>query len=121
MFTSQNYIYLDNASTTKVDDEVIREIIPYLSELYGNSSSAHSLGVEINKKIVRARENVAKLLNSEPKEITFTSGATEEINTILKGLVISNRTKRMQIITVKTEHSAVLDTCKYLVVSYSQF
>ncbi|WP_379968430.1 cysteine desulfurase family protein [Epilithonimonas sp. UC225_85] len=114
MSTSQNYIYLDNASTTKVDDEVIREIIPYLSELYGNSSSAHSLGVEINKKIVKARGNVAKLFNSEPKEITFTSGATEAINTTLKGIVTSNRTKRIQIITVKTEHSAVLDTCKYL-------
>ncbi|MFA7444949.1 MAG: cysteine desulfurase family protein [Flavobacteriaceae bacterium] len=114
MIMPQNYIYLDNASTTKVDDEVVKEIIPFMSEFYGNSSSSHSLGIKINKKIVSARENVAKLLNAESKEIIFTSGATESINTILKGVVSSNKTKRSQIITITTEHSAVLDTCKYL-------
>src|SRR5690554_2440426 len=99
MIMPQNYIYLDNASTTKVDDEVVKEIIPFLSEFYGNSSSSHSLGIKINKKIVSARENVAKLLNAESKEIIFTSGATESINTILKGVVSSNKIKRSQIIT----------------------
>lgn len=114
MLTSPNYIYLDNASTTKVDGEVIKEMVPYMSELYGNASSTHSLGIYINKKIAVARHNVARLFNAESKEIIFTSGATEAINTILKGLVASNRSNRMEIITVKTEHSAMLDTCKYL-------
>lgn len=85
-----------------------------MSEFYGNSSSSHTLGIQTNKNITIARHNVAKLFNAEPKEIIFTSGATEAINTIFKGLVASNRTKRSQIITVTTEHSAVLDTCKYL-------
>jgi len=114
MVNLPKYIYLDNASTTKVDDEVVKEIIPFMSEFYGNSSSSHSLGTKINKKIVSARENVAKLLNAESKEIIFTSGATESINTILKGIVSFDKSKRSQIITVTTEHSAVLDTCKYL-------
>lgn len=114
MLTAPNFIYLDNASTTRVDDEVIKEMIPYMSEFYGNSSSTHSLGMHINKKIAAARHNVARLFNAESKEIVFTSGATEAINTILKGLVTSSRSNRMEIITVKTEHSAVLDTCKYL-------
>ncbi len=109
-----NYIYLDNASTTKVDEEVLGEILPYMSDLYGNPSSTHSLGVKINNQIKLAREKVASLINADSENIVFTSGATESINTILKGLISSNRTKRNQIITVSTEHSAVLDTCKYL-------
>lgn len=111
---SQPYIFLDNASTTKVDERVIDEMLPYMINLYGNSSSSHSMGNEINNQVKNAREKVANLLNAEAKEIFFTSGATESINTILKGLVTNNQTKKNQIITVKTEHSAVLDTCKYL-------
>lgn len=111
---SQPYIFLDNASTTKIDERVIDEMLPYMINLYGNSSSSHSMGNEINNQVKNAREKVANLLNAEAKEIFFTSGATESINTILKGLVTNNQTKKNQIITVKTEHSAVLDTCKYL-------
>jgi len=111
---SQPYIFLDNASITKVDERVIDEMLPYMINLYCNSSSSHSMGNEINNQVKNAREKVANILNAEAKEIFFTSGATESINTILKGLVTNNQTKKNQIITVKTEHSAVLDTCKYL-------
>lgn len=110
----EDYIYLDNASTTKVDDNVLKEMIPYMSDLYGNSSSSHSMGVKINKQVKLAREKVADLINSAPSDIVFTSGATESINTILKGVALSNKSDRNQIITLSTEHSAVLDTCKYL-------
>lgn len=108
------YIYLDNASTTKVDDRVIEEILPFMTEFYGNSSSVHSLGVEVNKRIISARNKVSKLLNCDSNEIIFTTGATESINAILKGVTSNNSSKRFQIITVNTEHSAVLSTCRYL-------
>ncbi|KAA0126800.1 cysteine desulfurase [Chryseobacterium sp. SN22] len=109
------YVYLDNASTTKIDSQVLKEMIPFMSDLYANSSSSHLMGVKVKKEIVHARECVANLLNSEPKEIYFTSGATEAINTILKGVTSSaDKSVRSQIITVATEHSAVLNTCKHL-------
>jgi len=115
MSISKNYIYLDNASTTKIDDHVLNAIIPFMSELYANYSSSHLMGVKVKKEIVQAREYVANLLNAEPKEIFFTSGATESINTILKGIAANaDKQIRSQIITVATEHSATLNTCKYL-------
>ncbi|WP_241330076.1 cysteine desulfurase family protein [Chryseobacterium arthrosphaerae] len=107
-------VYMDNAATTRVDDDVLAEMILYMSELYANSSSSHDLGVKVNNDVKRARENVARLLNTYPDHITFTSGATESLNTIIKGLASANRSRRNQIITVGTEHSAVLNTCKFL-------
>lgn len=107
-------IYLDNAATTRVDDDVLQEIIPYMSNLYSNPSSKHSAASKVERSIASAREKVASLINSEPKEIIFTSGATESINTLLKSLSLSNTSKRNQIITSVTEHSAVIDTCEYL-------
>lgn len=109
------YIYLDNAATTRVDDEVLKEIIPLMSEYYANSSSTHLLGQKVKTKITLARESTARLLNAESNEIVFTSGATESINSVLKGIVANaDKSTRSQIITVVTEHSAVLNTCKYL-------
>lgn len=111
----REYIYLDNAATTKIDDKVLKEMIPFMSEFYANSSSSHQMGNKVKNAIVKPRECLANLLNSEPKEIFFTSGATESINTVFKGIAANaNKLLRSQIITVSTEHSSTLNTCKYL-------
>lgn len=107
------YIYLDNCSTTKTDPRVLDAMIPFFTELYGNASSNHLMGTDANQHVERAREQIAQLIHSSPKEIIFTSGATESINIAIKGIAIS-QSDRNQIVTVSTEHKAVLDTCKYL-------
>lgn len=114
MTTSKQLIYFDNASTTKVDNEVLRTMLPYFTDYYGNASSSHGFGLKIKQEILIAKAKVAQLINSRSKEIVFTSGATESINTILKGVSNLNDFNRNQIITVSTEHSAVLDTCQFL-------
>jgi cysteine desulfurase len=106
--------YFDNASTTKVDARVLEAILPYFSEIYGNASSNHECGKMAKEAIEKSRKQVATLINSNPAEIIFTSGATESINFALKGYVESNFDKGNHIITVKTEHKAVLATCEYL-------
>lgn len=107
-------IYYDNASTTKVDDRVLKEMLPYFSELFGNASSQHDFGRIVKKAIDKSRSQVADLLNCFEREIIFTSGATESINLAIKGFVEANSHKGNHIITLKTEHKAVLNTCAYL-------
>ena len=104
-------IYLDNNSTTRVDDSVIQEMLPYFTEGYANASSSHLFGLTVNDAVDTARRQVADLIGAKPKEITFTSGATESINQIIKGL--SNQTKK-HIVTVTTEHKAVLNSCAFM-------
>lgn len=106
--------YLDNASTTKVDQRVVDIMLPYFTEIYGNASSSHEFGKIAKEAIKKARNQVASLINSNQSEIIFTSGATESINFALKGFVESNIEKGNHIITVKTEHKAILATCEYL-------
>jgi len=106
--------YFDNASTTKIDSRVLEAMLPYFSEIYGNASSNHEFGKESKNAIELARIQVSELINSKESEIIFTSGATESINLALKGFVESNFEKGNHIITVKTEHKAVLSTCEYL-------
>lgn len=106
--------YLDNASTTKVDSRVLDAMLPYFNEFYGNASSNHSFGKNSKLAIDNARKQVSKSINANENEIIFTSGATESINLALKGFVESNYDKGNHIITVKTEHKAVLSTCEYL-------
>lgn len=106
--------YLDNASTTKVDKRVLIEMLPYFSEIYGNASSNHLFGKQSKDAVEKARNQVAEIINCESKEIIFTSGATESINLAIKGFVEHNIDKGNHIITVKTEHKAVLSTCEYL-------
>lgn len=107
-------IYFDNASTTKVDKEVLDAMMPYFSEIYGNASSSHFFGVNAMIAIEKARKLIADLINSNESEIIFTSGATESINLALKGFAEANYEKGNHIITVKTEHKAVIETCRYL-------
>lgn len=106
--------YLDSASTTKVDSRVIDEMLPYFSEYFGNASSNHQFGKKAKEAIEIARKQVANIINCDDKEIIFTSGATESINLAIKGFTESNIDKGNHIITVKTEHKAVLSTCEYL-------
>ena len=89
-------------------------MIPYYTDLYANASSIHNFGLEIKSRVESSRQQIASFLNCNLNDIIFTSGATESINVALKGYAISNRYRGNHILTLKTEHKAVLDTCKYL-------
>jgi cysteine desulfurase len=106
--------YLDAAATTPVDSRVLEKMLPYFSEIFGNASSNHVYGKQAKRVIEEARRYVAEIINADSKEIYFTSGATEAINWALKGYLEANPEKGSHIITLKTEHKAVLNTCEYL-------
>lgn len=106
--------YLDSASTTKIDPRVLDVMQSYFSDYYGNASSDHQFGRKSKDAIENARKQTANIINCEGKEIIFTSGSTESINLAIKGYVECNPEKGNHIITVKTEHKAVLSTCEYL-------
>ncbi len=108
-------IYLDNNSTTPCDPRVVETMVPYFFEKHGNAASrSHQYGWEAEDAVDYAREQIAKLLNSEDKEVIFTSGATESNNLALKGIFEMYAKKGKHIITAETEHKAILDTCKHL-------
>ncbi len=107
--------YLDYAATTPVDPRVLEAMMPYFSEEFGNASSnTHSYGDVARKAVNKGIEQVAYLINAQPSEIVITSGATEAINLALKGTYWAYQERSKHIITVKTEHKAVLDTCEWL-------
>ena len=108
-------IYLDYSATTPVDPRVAAKMIPYLTEHFGNPASrSHSFGWETEKAVEEARAEVAKLVNCDPKELVWTSGATEAINLALKGAAHFYKDKGKHLVTVKTEHKATLDTMREL-------
>lgn len=108
-------IYLDYSATTPVDLRVVEKMVPWLYENFGNPASrSHSFGWESEDAVERAREEVAKLVNADPREIVWTSGATESDNLAIKGAANFYAERGKHIITVKTEHKAVLDTCREL-------
>ena len=108
-------VYLDYAATTPVDKRVAEKMIPYLTETFGNpASNSHSFGWVAEEAVEEARANIAALINADPKEIVFTSGATESDNLAIKGAAHFYQSKGKHLITVKTEHKAVLDTMREL-------
>ena len=108
-------IYLDYSATTPVDPRVAQKMIPYLTEHFGNPASrSHAYGWDAEKAVEEAREQVAALINADPREIVWTSGATEGNNLAIKGAANFYKSKGRHIITVKTEHKAVLDTVREL-------
>jgi cysteine desulfurase len=108
-------IYLDYSATTPVDPRVAQKMIPYLTEHFGNPASrSHSFGWTAEKAVEAAREHVAALVNCDPREIVWTSGATESINLALKGAAHFYKDKGKHLVTVRTEHKATLDTVREL-------
>ncbi len=113
--TLNSPIYLDYAATCPLDQRVLDVMIPYFTHKYGNAASrTHAFGWEAEAAVDNAREEIAKTINADPKEITWTSGATESNNLAIKGVAEYLHEQGGHIITVITEHKAVLDACKYL-------
>jgi len=107
----QEIIYLDNNATTRVDERVVNAMLPYFTDLYANSTGTHLAGLTVKEAIENAAWQTADLINADADEIIFTSGATEAINLAIKGLAYLDR---KHIVTIQTEHKAVLETCRFM-------
>jgi len=114
MEAKKQVIYLDNNATTQIDKRVLDAMMPFLTNEFANANSTHQFGVKAHEAVKSARVQVAELIEAETHEIVFTSGSTEAINLAIKGVAENYQSKGKHIVTVATEHSAVLDTCQYL-------
>lgn len=106
--------YFDNNATTKIDDEVLSEMLPYFKDYYGNASSIYKLGQISKNKIEDIREKISNILNCKPSEIYFTSGGSESNNLAIKGIMSANTSNGKHLITSVIEHPSILNTCKEL-------
>jgi cysteine desulfurase len=112
----QRPVYLDNHATTRVDPRVVEVMLPYFSQLYGNAASAsHRFGWDASEAVERARDQVARSIGAEAREIVFTSGATESNNLAIKGIALASRQRGNHLVTAASEHRAVLDPFKRMV------
>ena len=111
---NKHYVYLDNGATTKVDEKVMQEMLPFFMENFGNASSLHTYGVVADEALKNSRHTIAESLNADDEGIIFTSGGTESNNLALKGIAWSYRNKGKHIITTKIEHDCILNTAKWL-------
>jgi len=107
-------IYLDYAATTPVDSRVLKAMLPYFQEKFGNTGSIHSFGQEAKKVLEESRKIIADAIKAQPKEIIFTSSATESNNLALKGVLMANKNKGRHIVVSQIEHSCILETVKWL-------
>ncbi|HAR98252.1 MAG TPA: cysteine desulfurase NifS [Syntrophus sp. (in: bacteria)] len=107
-------IYMDHAATTPTDPEVVRAMLPFWTDVFGNPSSVHQEGREAGRAVEEARSTVAEVLGARPEEIVFTAGGTESDNLALKGVADAKKDRGHHIITSKIEHHAVLETCRFL-------
>ena len=107
-------VYFDNHATTPVDPRVVEAMLPFFTEYFGNSASKHAFGWEADAAVYEARKSVAALIGAAPKEIVFTSGATESDNLAIQGVAEMHRDRGDHVITCAAEHKAVLDSCKFL-------
>ncbi|MBR0457520.1 MAG: cysteine desulfurase NifS [Firmicutes bacterium] len=107
-------VYMDYSATTPVKEEVVKEMIPYFTEKFGNPSSLYAPGLEAKDGLTKARQQVADLINAEEREIFFTSCGTEADNWVIEGVADARKNKGNHIITTKIEHHAILHTCQYL-------
>lgn len=107
-------IYLDNNATTRIDPRVLETMMPFLTDNFANAASTHPFGVSAHEAVKTARQQLANLLHCDPHELVFTSGATEAINLAMKGVADVYSPTKKHIVTVQTEHKAVLDVCAYL-------
>lgn len=111
----QDFIYLDYNATTPVDERVMQEMLPYFTTHFGNAASkTHAFGWQAEAAVDKARKQIASFINCEEGELVFTSGSTESCNLAIKGVFEKYKAKGNHIITVATEHKAVLDTCAAL-------
>uniref|UniRef100_UPI0025801818 cysteine desulfurase family protein n=1 Tax=Methanobacterium sp. TaxID=2164 RepID=UPI0025801818 len=106
--------YMDHSATSPVNPEVLKEMLPYFTESFGNASTLYALGREARTAMEKAREQVASLIGAQPEEVYFTSGGTESDNIAIKGTASKLKNKGNHIITSDIEHPAVEETCKYL-------
>ncbi|MFC1988652.1 cysteine desulfurase NifS [Chloroflexota bacterium] len=107
-------VYLDYAATTPTDPEVVKAMLPYFTDIFGNPSSIHSYGQENKGAVQEARTNIASFIGARDEEIVFTSGGTEADNTALEGVAVANESRGNHIITSSIEHHAVIETCEFL-------
>lgn len=110
----EKFVYMDNAATTPVRDDVYEIVMPYYKEQFGNASSVYKFGQQSRKAVEKAREQVAEALGAKPEEIFFTAGGSESDNWALRGTALSLKDKGKHIITSQIEHHAILHTCEYL-------